>query len=168
MINRNRLTRALVQNYGFKETSLAKLPTIDYVYPDFTADGNTESFRFSEELRRELAAGATKVKQRLSDKSIVWTNNSETLIEVHPIAPRLGLEDQITRKINSIYSYDPILFIGADNDFVAYVVKPVINADMAWFELTASETEGVKKMIEKMAAEKPYRTLFQKILGGLR
>jgi hypothetical protein len=158
---------ALVQNYRFKRTSNSKLPTIDCVYPSYTSDGNTEAFRFSSDLRGELKERESLVKESLAGKNIIWTTNREILLGAGKLAPRLGLEDQITGKINSIYSYAPILFVGLDSEqFTSYVVKPVIDCSMAWFELTSKETLEVKDYLETKAREKPYRNLIQRIIGG--
>ena len=137
---------ALIQNYRFKRTIESRLPTIDFVYPDYTGNGNTEAFRFSETLRRELKERADIVREDLKDKSLLWTPNEAVLLEVGKYFPRLGLDEQISGKINSIYTYSPILFVGfGENDFASYVVKPVVDKSMSWFELSAHE-----KMIQEL------------------
>jgi hypothetical protein len=164
-MNENML-EALVQNYNFKMEKKGKLPTIDFVYPNFTADGNTEEFRFSYSLEQQLRDRAHLVREGLEGRRVAYTLDETTLLEVGKVAPRLGLEEQISGKINSIYSYAPLLFIGvSQNDFKAYVVKPLVDASMAWFELTEEETAKVKNLLEKKAEEKPYKTLIQRIFG---
>jgi hypothetical protein len=167
------LIKALVQNYGFKRTEFNKLPTMDYVYPDFTGNGNTESYRFSAGLRKDLASRSGVVTADLTGKNIAWTSNERVLLDVDKIAPRLGLEDQITGKINSIYAYPPLLFIATGNQadsFTSYVVKPVISGfsggpDMAWFEMTSDEKVKTQELIDKYVTEKPYRSLMQRVFG---
>ena len=163
---KSKMLEALVQNYGFKKAEYAKLPTIDFVYPDFTADGNTESFRFSQSLRAELRSRANIVRENLAGKNLAWTLEEPIMLEVGKVAPRLGIEDQITGKINSIYSYNPLLFTGEyGNEFAAYVVKPVVDASMAWFELTKEEQTELKEILEKKAQMRPYKNLFQKLFS---
>ncbi len=163
----NKVLSSLIQNYSFRRAKESRLPSIDYVYPDFTADGNTEAFRFSENLRAELSQRNNVVRQGLHGRDLTWTTNENVLLEVGKIAPRIGLEEQITGKINSIYSYAPILFLGFSNEDVAsYVVKPAITEEMAWFEFSAEEKENVAKLLERMANEKPYRNFLQRIFGG--
>jgi len=165
---RSNMLEALVQNYGFKKTSYEKLPTIDFLYPDYTANGNSEDFRFFPKLRSELRERSKIVRENLAGKSLVWTLDEQTMLEVDKIVPRLGLDDQISGKINSIYSYSPFLFVGQnEKDFAAYVVKPVIDASMAWFELTNEEQDKVYALLAKKAADKPYRSFIQRLfLGG--
>jgi hypothetical protein len=163
------LLESLIQNYGFKKPEKGKLPTMDYVYPSYTADGNTEEFRFSEGLRRELGARAGIVKDSFKGKSIAYTFNESMMYEVAKIAPRLGLEEQLSGNMNSIYAYPPLLFVGSNGkDFKAYVVKPVADYSMAWFELTDEEAKKVHENLEKKAEEKPYRSMVDKLLGYFR
>jgi len=155
---KNETIDALVQSYDFKKVEKGKLPTIDFVYPEKTADGNTEAFRFYPELRAELAEREGVVREGLKGKDVIRTWDDEVLLEVGKIAPRLGLEEQITGKINSIYAYAPLLFVGyKGEEFACYVVKPVIDHSMAWFELTKEEKKGVEEMLVKKAKEKPYQ-----------
>ncbi|MBM3232820.1 hypothetical protein FJZ18_01490 [Candidatus Pacearchaeota archaeon] len=158
---------ALVQNYRFKRiTNRWKLPSVDFVYPSYTADGNSEAFRLSPELRTGLAARAEVVWDGLEDRDTCWTSDEKVLLEVGKVAPRLGIEEQITRKINSVYSYSPLLFAGfGQNEVNAYVVKPIVNGEMAWFELTPDETGKVGGMLERMAQERPYRNIIQRVMG---
>ena len=167
-MNSEKILKSLVQNYNFKEVSSKRLPTINFVYPDFTADGNTEDFRFSSTLRRELREREYLVREALKDKSLVWTNNKSTLEEIDPIAPRLGIGDLISERINSVYSgYAPLLFVGAnDKSFESYVVKPVVDGSMAWFELTPKERCSVENLLVQKAEARPYQTFIQRILGG--
>jgi len=160
------MLEALVQNYHFKIAKPERLPTIDYVFPDYTADGNTEVFRFDAGLRRELSDRADIVRRNLAGKTIAYTLDESILLEVGEIAPRLGLKEQISGEINSPYTYVPLLFIGvSEENFVAYVVKPFIDANMVWFELTPDETQKIKENLEEKAAARPYRTLLQRIFG---
>jgi len=167
--NQTHMLEALAQNYQFKIEKPGKLPSINYVYPDYTADGNTEAFRFDCDLRRELSDRAESVRQNLEGKKVAYTSDKSTLLEVGKIAPRLGLEEQISREINSVYSsYAPLLFIGVDeSNFTAYIVKPIIDTSMAWFELTQDETQSVRNMLREKAEAKPYakpdRTWLQRI-----
>jgi hypothetical protein len=155
---------ALVQNYGFKHVLYEEMPTIDFVYPDYTADGNTEAFRFNHALRSNLLARAEIVRTQLRDSSIIRTFDINLLLEVGIIAPRLGLEEQITGKINGVYSYAPLLFAGfSERAFNTYVVKPIIDASMAWFELTNDETNNTKELLIRKAQEKPYRNFIQRL-----
>lgn len=166
MMTQKDLFKALIQNYGFKTVKADKLPTVDYVYPDYTADGNTENFRFSSNLRRELRERASVVTTNLHSKEfIAWTHSDAILNEVASIAPRLGIEEQLSGKINSIY-YNPILFIGAnssDASISAYTVKPVIDGSMAWFEFAEQERLAVDANLRRKAEEKPYRGLFARL-----
>ncbi|GEM_PF-1617458 len=156
------LVQALLQNSGFKAVK-GNLPTIDFVYPAYTADGLSEAFRFSHTLLNELAEGKGRVVSTVAEKTVVWTAEESLLLQVDPIAPRLRLKEQISGKVNSIYSYAPMLFVGVnDADFVAYVVKPIIDARMAWFELTPEETIGVRSILEKCAEANPYRSPLQR------
>ena len=165
-MTQDKMLESLVHNYNFKAQKAGKLPTIDYVYPSYTADGNTEDFRFSESLRYELAERAQVVTDSFKGKKVVYTLDESVMLEVADIAPRLGLKEQIKGEINSIYSYSPLLFIASDGkDFKAYVVKPVIDYSMAWFELTEDETKKVKENLEKKADKKPYKTLAQRVMG---
>jgi hypothetical protein len=160
----SKMLDALVQNYQFKLPKKGKLPTINYVYPDFTADGNTESFRFCSNLRSELSARADIVRNNLAEKRVAYTSSEQMLLEVDEIAPRLGLSDQIHGRINSIYSYSPLLFVGVQNDdFSAYVVKPLIDASMAWFELTQDELHHVHNNLQHKVQLKPYRNFMQRL-----
>jgi hypothetical protein len=165
--NKNQTIKSLAKNYSFKIEKPGKLPTIDYVYPDYIKDGNSEAFRFYEGLRKELSDRAEIVRTGLKDKDIAYTLSDSILLEVGEIAPRLGLKELIKNEINSIYScYSPLLFVGInETDFAAYVVKVIPDGDMAWFELTKSETDNIKDNLIKKAEEKPYKTLLQKILG---
>jgi hypothetical protein len=166
-MNSTQLIKSLIQNYDFKKSKKGKIPTIDYVYPDYTSDGNTEAFRFSSSLRDELRERASIVISDLKGKEVLWTNNEPLLLEVGNIAPRLGLEEQIIGNLNSIYNYAPLLFIGESSEQrSAYVVKPLINISMAWFELTSGEKGEVWAMLERKAEDKPYRNLMQKVLFG--
>jgi hypothetical protein len=169
MINKHTL-KALVQNYDFKKAEHNKLPTIDFLYPDYTADGNTEAYRFSSTLRAELAERTPLVREAFQGKDLAWTYNDATLQEIDSIAPRLGIDEIISGRINSIYSIGaPILFVGAsDSSFQAYVVKPIVDGHMAWFEFTSQEKCGVSDLLARKAAEKPYRTWTQRVFGGLR
>jgi len=161
------ILEALVQNYNFKREKPGKLPTIDYVYPDYTADGNTEAFRFDSGLKSELSDRAKLVRQSLADKQVTYTLDESILLEVGKIAPRLGLKEIIKGEINSVYStYKPLLLIGVnEEDFAAYVIKPVIDGSMAWFELTKDEAQRVRDNLTEKVEAKPYRTLLQKIFG---
>jgi hypothetical protein len=169
---RNEFIDALVQNYGFERKNLGNMPSVDFVYPNFTADGNTESFRFSTDLRTELQARANIVYTELDGKELIWTPRYETLFEVAEIAPRLGIREQLTEAINSVY-YEPFLFVGVgekagQKDIRAYVVKPIVDFNMAWFELTDEEQKKTIGLLEKMAQNKPYKTLMQRLFGGKR
>ena len=161
------MIEALVHNYAFDRASYEKLPTINFVYPDYTADGNTEAFRFSEELERELNDRANVVREGLDGKTLAWTSDEETMLEVDKIAPRFGLDELISGKINSIYSrYRPFLYVGQDDEeFVAYVVKPLVTAEMAWFELTPEETRALHELLTAKAEERPHRGIIQKLFG---
>lgn len=164
---KNEVLEALVRNYGFKKAEFQRLPTIDYAYPDYVANGNNEEFRFSPELRYELAQRKGEVTKDLENKSIVWTYDEGTLREIGNIAPRLGLKELIDGEINSIYSFAaPILFVGMEGEaLTAYVVKAIPDNRMAWFELTPSEKEEVKNLIKQKAKEKPAKGLVQKLKG---
>jgi hypothetical protein len=166
-MKQNKTIKSLAKNYSFKIEKAGKLPTIDYVYPDYIQDGNSEAFRFYEGLRKELSTRAEIVRDGLKDKEVAYTLNDSTLLEVGEIAPRLGLKELIKNEINSIYScYSPLLFIGMnEKDFTAYVVKVIPDGDMAWFELTKSETDSIKDNLIKKAEEKPYKSLLERILG---
>ena len=135
MINENlgeKVAKALVQNCGFKKAKYEKLPTIDFAYPDYTTDGTTEAFRFDAGLRNELRDRATIVRDKLKDKTIIYTLDQPTLYEVEKIAPRLGMEEDRTK--NTLCPYAPLLFTGLDNEeFEAFVVKPLITNQMNWF-----------------------------------
>lgn len=159
------LIKALVQNYGFKKTNEARLPTIDYAYPENICDGNSEEFRFSQSLRVELHRGAGHIRCTFVGKDILWTMQEDILDGVDKIAKRLGIEAQISGRINSIYAYSPLLFTGFGKDeSVSYVVKPVIDHSFAWFTLTKPENEEVRKFLEERARENPYRGIFQRFL----
>lgn len=163
---RHRMLDALVQNYQFKKVKSGRLPTIDYVYSAVVEDGNSEAFRFDGRLRRQLSLRAQGVHESLTDKLVAYTTDENMLLEVGEIAPRLGLREQITGEVNSVYTYAPLLLVGVDVDaFEAYVVKPVVDASMAWFELSDAEREGVHGLLSHKAEEKPYRTLLQRIIG---
>jgi hypothetical protein len=165
--NRTKMLKALIQNYGFKIMKNNKMPTINLVYPSYTADGNTEEFRFSESLCRELSARASIVKTDLSDKLIVWTNDEDTVIGLDKLIPRMRLEEQT--KINSIYSYAPLLVVGAgDESLSAYIVKPIVDGRIAWFELTGEEKGKIEKHLSEKAEARPYRNLIQRIFSGVR
>ncbi|MDP3882162.1 MAG: hypothetical protein Q8Q31_04780 [Nanoarchaeota archaeon] len=167
MVAHKEMVKALVQNQGFKRTDFDKLPTIDFVYPDFTADGLTEEFRFERGLRRQLAERTDLVRDKLRNKEIVWTSDEKVLLEVHPITPRLRLEEQINGNVNTIYNYAPMLFAGFDkSDFGVYVVKPIVNESMAWFELTTDEKIATYGLLMKKAEDRPYRTWTQRLFGG--
>ena len=163
----NKMLEALVQNYDFKKAKYETLPSVDFVYPNYTADGNSEEFRFSSNLRNELAKRSDVVREDLKGKNLVWTLNEKTMYEIAKIAPRLGLEEQMSGAINSIYSYSPILFVGQnDSDFSTFIVKPLVNTSMAWFELTSKEKNEVRALLEKKAEARPYKTFFQRLFSG--
>lgn len=153
----NELLKALIQNYDFKQVKVTELPTIDYVYPSNCAFGNSEIFRFDPDLRNELSAGASKVRQTLQVKILAYTFNNSILSAVDKIEPSIGLDDLLSERINSIYAYEPFLFVGLDEtNFVAYVVKPIVDGRMAWFELSSATNERVKEYLQTKATEKPY------------
>lgn len=160
----DRVFKALLQNYGFRKPNV-RLPTINFVYPSFTANENIEEFKFSQTLERELREREYIVREDLRNKKVIWTANEDILLESGEIAPRLGIEEQINGKINSIYSYSPLLFLGAnENNFSAYVVKPLIDTSMAWFEFTDEERNNLRELFVKKAEERPYRSLIKRIL----
>jgi len=161
----NSMLESLAQNYNFNIERCGKLPTIDYVYPDYLKDGNTEQFRFSSTLRKELSDRAYIVRNDLKNKKVAYTLNEKILQEVGKIAPRLGIAEQLSGKYNTIY-HDPLLFVGLnESDFSAYIVKIVADGNGAWFELTPQEKQGIRENLNKKAEEKPYRTLLQRIFG---
>ncbi|MBP7708566.1 hypothetical protein KA107_02680 [Candidatus Pacearchaeota archaeon] len=165
----NRFIDALVQNYGFKKTTEARMPTVDYVYPNFTADGNTESFRFSESLRAELKSRRGLVYSALAGKDLAWSYEDSIMREVAGIAPRLGIREQLNKEGNFIY-HNPLLFLGVEKtgcpqSAIAYVAKPLVTWDMAWFELTDKELSETRNLLQTLADQKPYRTVMQRIFS---
>lgn len=158
-----RMLESLVQNHNFRVIDYEKLPSIDFVYPSYTMDGNSEAFRFDESLRYQLSKGEESVRISLRDKKIAFSNEESLLLEVGQISPRLGLKEQLSREINSIYSYKPVLLIGTKNDsFISYVIKPIITYHMAWFELNPQENEEIESILIKKSEEKPYRGFLQR------
>lgn len=168
------IVQSLVHNYRFKRTNYDSLPTIDFVYPNFVQDCNREDFRFSSEIRRELAKGKSDVQESLRDKEVVWTRDNSLVMLADNVVPRVGLGELINGKINSIYSlYAPMLFLGFGkdkNDFVAYPVKAIpldyrIGGQMFWYQLTEGETSSLYSDLIGKAEEKPYKTLSDKLMG---
>ncbi len=166
------IVKSLVHKYGFKRTSYDSLPTIDFVYPDFVQDCNREDFRFSHEVRRELAKREGVVRESLRDKELIWSNHPGLVMLADSTAPRVGLGDIINGKINSVYSfYAPMLFLGfgkEENEFVAYPVKAIplddrIGGQMFWHQLTEEETSSLYELLIKKAEERPYKSLIQRI-----
>lgn len=163
------IMKSLVHNYGFKRTSYGSLPTIDFVYPNFVQDCNREDFRFSSEIRRDLAKGENSVRESLKDKELIWTRDNSLVMLADSTSPRVGLGDIINGKINSVYSlYAPMLFLGfgKENDFVAYPVKAIpldyrIGGQMFWYQLTEEETTALYETLGKKVEERPYKTLMQ-------
>ncbi|MCD6464089.1 hypothetical protein J7L02_01020 [Candidatus Woesearchaeota archaeon] len=154
------LLESLVKEYGFKKVkNMSKLPTIDFVYPNTIQDGNTESFRFDDVLRMRLAKRSSIVKEQLAGKKIAYTSDEDLLLEVSNIIPRLGLKELINNEINSVYAYKPLVFIAADEkEFVAYVVKPIVDYSMVWFELTPEETQALQQFLTEKAASGKSKT----------
>ncbi len=158
------MLEALAQNYSFKIKKQSKLPPINYVYPDYTSDGNAEDFRFDSGLRKKLSTRENIIRQNLNGKKIAYTSDKSILLEVGEIAPRLGLKEQISGEVRGSYIYAPLLFVGKNGiGFTAYVVKPIIDASMAWFELTQDETKNIRKNLKEKIEAKPYKTLLQRI-----
>lgn len=157
--------KALVQKCEFKEVEYAKIPTIDFVYPDYTLDTTREDFRFDKRLRNELAEREPIVRAKLKDKNLIWAYNT-TIPDLDKTLPRLDLE-----KITAIYPHDPFLFAAIKNqEFDAYIVRPIICCNqMAWFELTNEETEEVQRLVYQMAEENPVKlTMVEKIIDYFR
>ena len=162
----NQILGALVQNFGFQHPKKGKLPTVDFVYPDYIADGLSEAFRFYESLRQELSERSPLVQKSFEDKEVIYTNNEAVLLEVAEVAPRLRLKEQIKGEVNSIYAYCPLLFVGADptdSEYSIFVVNPIPGSWMAWFELTKEETQKIIELLRLKAKEKPCRNIWQRI-----
>lgn len=165
---KNLTLKALIQNFGFSVCrSEEELPPIDYVYPSYTADGLTESFRFCAELRYDLSKRESVVQDTLKGKEIILTRDQALLLEVDEIAPRLRLKEQLSDRCNSVYNYYPILFVGGsdDSNLTIFLVKPTVVRTMAWFEFTEDETSKICRILTGKANKKPYRSLWQKLIG---
>jgi len=109
------------------------------------------------------------VRRSLEDKKIIATHNKEVLLGIDQIALRLDLREQIT-KYGDLY--DPLLVVGLDkkgteNNFIAYVVIPIMNGQMAWFELTEKENIDVRNYLMELAEEKPYKSLIERIVNSI-
>jgi len=156
--------KALIQNFEFRIER--GLPTVNFVYPDYTADGLTEMFRFDSGLRHQLWERAHRVHDSLGGRQVAHTLSESILLEVDKIVPRLRLGEHIRGKVNVIYPYAPILFVGiGEADFSAFIVRPIVDASMAWFELTQAETDGVRDLLLAKAESKPYRSFLQRVLN---
>lgn len=150
--------KALVQNYQFKEEKKGSHPSVDYIYAP-GSDGTDESFRCDEGLRIHLHKTAKVVKECLDSRRVIYTMEKVLLDEVSDIAPRLSIREEQSGEINTVYSrYSPLLFLATDSaDFHPYVVKPIINRVMAWFELGDVEKGLLLKNLAQKADVKPYR-----------
>lgn len=134
---------------GFRVKDHNELPSREFHYPEFVANGNPELHRFVG-WGKEITAPESR--KALSDLEIIlrsatkfYIGSGEAIVKIiEEQVPRMQIREQYERA--TIYSrYEPFLVVArmSEGPPHVFVVKPDVNPNMIWFSLTSDEQDAV-------------------------